>query len=112
MKSCTSTTESWSSSPDRRASPWNWRSGFEAVGVSDYGRESIWRDTATASSERARDLAERLERRARAVDEIAARDAYLGLLDIAPGAHVLDVGCGSGAVTREIAKRVGSPGHT
>jgi len=70
----------------------------------------MWRDTVAASPERARDLAARLERRAKAVDEIAARDAYLGLLDITAGEHVLDVGCGSGAVTREIAKRVRSPG--
>ena len=78
--------------------------------MSDYGRESIWRDTAAASPERARDLAARLERRAKAVDEVAARDAYLGLLDITAGEHVLDVGCGSGAVTRAIATRVGSRG--
>jgi len=62
----------------------------------------MWRDTATADPERARHLATRLERRARAVDEIAARDAYLDLLDIVPVKRVLDVGCGSGAVTREI----------
>ena len=78
--------------------------------MSEYGRESLWRDTAKAGPERARDLAARLERRAKALDEVAARDAYLDLLDIATGEHVLDVGCGSGAVTREIAKRVGSRG--
>ena len=70
----------------------------------------MWRDTATADAERARDLAARLERRAKAPDEVAARDAYLGLLAIAAGERVLDVGCGSGAVTREIARRVGSRG--
>jgi hypothetical protein len=32
----------------------------------------MWRDTATADAERARDLAARLERRARAEDEVAA----------------------------------------
>ncbi len=79
--------------------------------MSEYGGESIWRDTATAGAERARDLAARLERRAKAVDEIAARDAYLDLLDIPPGAHVLDVGCGSGAVTREVARRVDRRGR-
>jgi ubiquinone/menaquinone biosynthesis C-methylase UbiE len=78
--------------------------------VSEYGQESLWRDTATTDAEQARDLAARLERRAKAEDEIAARDTYLGLLDIAAGERVLDVGCGSGAVTREIAKRVGSRG--
>lgn len=78
--------------------------------MSEYGHESIWRDTATADNERARDLAARLERRAKAEDEITARDTYLGLLDISAGEHVLDVGCGSGAVTREIARRVGRGG--
>ena len=78
--------------------------------MSEYGQESLWRETATADAERARDLAARLERRARAEDEIAARDIYLGLLDIAAGERVLDVGCGSGAVTRAIAARVGGSG--
>jgi ubiquinone/menaquinone biosynthesis C-methylase UbiE len=78
--------------------------------VSEYGQESMWRDTATADAEQARDLAARLERRAQAEDEVAARNTYLGLLGIAAGERVLDVGCGSGAVTREIARRVGSRG--
>jgi SAM-dependent methyltransferase len=79
--------------------------------MSDYGRESLWRDTASADAQRARELADTLERRARSPEEIAARDAYLGLLGVAEGAHVLEVGCGSGAVTREIARRVGSGGR-
>jgi ubiquinone/menaquinone biosynthesis C-methylase UbiE len=78
--------------------------------VNEYGHESLWRDTAAADGEQARDLATRLERRAKAEDEIAARETYLGLLDITAGERVLDVGCGSGAVTREIARRVGSRG--
>src|SRR5262245_4021466 len=78
--------------------------------MSEYGQESLWRDTATADTERARDLAARLERRAKAEDEIAARDIYLSLLNISAGERVLDVGCGSGAVTREIARRVGPGG--
>src|SRR5262249_32676926 len=79
--------------------------------ATEYGRESMWRDTAAADVQRARELATRLERRARAEDEVAARETYLGLLDIAAGEHVLDVGCGSGAVTREIARRVGRRGR-
>ena len=78
--------------------------------MTEYGQESLWRETATANAERARDLVARLERRAKAEDEVAARDTYLGLLGIATGERVLDVGCGSGAVTREIARRVGSRG--
>jgi ubiquinone/menaquinone biosynthesis C-methylase UbiE len=79
--------------------------------VTEYGRESQWRRTAAVSAEQARDLAARLERRARAEDEVAARERYLGLLDIAAGERVLDVGCGSGVVTREIARRVGASGR-
>jgi ubiquinone/menaquinone biosynthesis C-methylase UbiE len=78
--------------------------------VTEYGQESLWRDTARVDAKRARDLAARLEHRAKAADEIAARDAYLDLLAITAGERVLDVGCGSGAVTREIARRVGSRG--
>jgi ubiquinone/menaquinone biosynthesis C-methylase UbiE len=70
----------------------------------------MWRDTAMADAERARDLAARLERRANAEDEVAARETYLTLLDISAGERVLDVGCGSGAVTRDIARRVGERG--
>ena len=82
------------------------------VGMSqaaEFGRLSAWRDTANLSESKAREQAARLEHRARAEDEISARDEYLGLLRISPGERVLDVGCGSGAVTREIAKRV-TPG--
>ena len=82
----------------------------EDEGVSEYGYESLWRDTAMADAERARDLAARLERRAKAEDEVAAREVYLTLLDISAGERVLDVGCGSGAVTRDIARRVGERG--
>src|SRR5262245_66439239 len=78
--------------------------------MSEYGRESMWRDTRTADPERGRDLAARLERRAKAEDEVAARDTYLGLLGICAGERVLDVGCGSGAVTRDIVRRVGRAG--
>ena len=72
----------------------------------EFGRLSNWRDTAGLSESKAREHAARLEHRARAEDETSARDEYLTLLGISPGQRVLDVGCGSGVVTRDIAKRV------
>ena len=75
----------------------------------ELGQLSQWRDTAGLSETKARDLAARLELRARAEDEATVRDEYLGLLGVAPGDRVLDVGCGSGVVTRTLARRV-APG--
>jgi hypothetical protein len=50
--------------------------------VSEYGRQNLWRDTAGVDAAKARDPAGRLELRAKADDEVAARDAYLGLEDV------------------------------
>ncbi|MGH7388962.1 MAG: methyltransferase domain-containing protein [Candidatus Rokuibacteriota bacterium] len=71
-----------------------------------YGRLDLWRDSAAADPEHARELAALLELRARDPEQVTARAAYLALVGVAAGARVLDVGCGSGAVTREIARRV------
>lgn len=76
----------------------------------EYGRHSAWRDTDKFSEEKARDQAKRLEHRAKAEDEASARSEYLTLLGLAPGERVLDVGCGSGVVTRAIAERVAPNG--
>lgn len=75
------------------------------------GRLSQWRDTGGLDRAKARELAERLELRAKAQDEVRAREDYLGLLGVHAGERVLDVGCGSGVVTRALARRVG-PGGT
>ena len=78
--------------------------------VPESGRLSMWRDTVGVNDTDARDLAARLEHRGRAEDETAARDEYLELLGVAPGERVLDLGCGSGVVTRAIAQRVAPDG--
>ncbi|MGQ0751221.1 MAG: methyltransferase domain-containing protein [Betaproteobacteria bacterium] len=73
------------------------------------GELSLWRDTAALNDAQAREHAARLELRAKAEDEVGARDEYLRLLDVKPGERALDVGCGSGVVTRALAQRV-TPG--
>jgi len=72
----------------------------------EFGRLSVWRDSAGLDDKQAREHAARLELRGRAESEVAARDEYVRLLGVAPGERVLDVGCGSGAVTRTLAGRV------
>jgi SAM-dependent methyltransferase len=79
--------------------------------VTEYGQQSLWRDTAGIDAARARELAGRLELRAKSLDEIEARAAYLDLLGVKAGERVLDIGCGSGVVTRDIARRVGPAGR-
>jgi ubiquinone/menaquinone biosynthesis C-methylase UbiE len=76
-----------------------------------FGKFSTYRDPAAIDERRARDLSARLELRARADDEASARAEYLDLLRLAPGQRVLDVGCGSGVVTRDIARRVAPGGQ-
>lgn len=74
--------------------------------ANERGRLSSWRDTKGVSADEAREMAGRLELRAKAADEVAAREEYLTLLGLAPGERVLDAGCGTGVVARAMAKRV------
>ena len=78
--------------------------------MNEFGHLSAWRDTAGLDDRKAREHAARLELRAKARDEADARDEYLRLLRVSAGERVLDVGCGSGAVTRAIAQRVAPTG--
>jgi ubiquinone/menaquinone biosynthesis C-methylase UbiE len=71
-----------------------------------YGRLSLWRDTAGLAEAQARQRVARLELRGGSSDEVEIRSTYLDLLGIAPGERVLEVGCGSGIVLRDIARRV------
>lgn len=75
------------------------------------GRLDPWRADAGLSEEQARELARLIELRGRSEDEVATRNAYLDLLGIRPGERVLEVGCGSGVVTRELARRVAPGGR-
>jgi len=79
--------------------------------ASEFGRLSVWRDSAGLDDKQAREHAARLELRASADSEVAVRDEYVTLLGVAPGERVLDVGCGSGAVTRTLARRVAPGGR-
>jgi SAM-dependent methyltransferase len=54
----------------------------------------------------ARELAAGLEKRGQAQDEVTTRASYLELLGITPGERVLEVGCGTGVVLRDLARRV------
>jgi ubiquinone/menaquinone biosynthesis C-methylase UbiE len=82
-----------------------------AMETIEYGRLSQWRETAALDETRARALVERRELRASAQDERNARAEYLGLLGLEPGERVLDVGCGSGVVTRDAARLVAPGGR-
>jgi arsenite methyltransferase len=81
------------------------------MAATGYGRFDLWRESAAAELAEARELAALLELRARDPDQVAARAAYLELVGVAAGARVLDVGCGSGAVARDVARRVRPTGR-
>ena len=56
-------------------------------------------------------IAHILELRGRHPQQTAIRAAYLGALGDLTGQQVLEVGCGTGVVSRDLAKLVGSGGH-
>jgi ubiquinone/menaquinone biosynthesis C-methylase UbiE len=51
-----------------------------------------------------------LEARGRQPHQASLRQGFLSLAGVRPGMRVLDVGCGTGVVTRDIAARVGASG--
>jgi SAM-dependent methyltransferase len=72
-----------------------------------------WNESAITGAEepQARELARLLELRGQADDQVALRNTYLDLLRIRAGEHVLDIGGGTGVVTREVARRVSPHGR-
>jgi ubiquinone/menaquinone biosynthesis C-methylase UbiE len=75
------------------------------------GQLDRWRSDGPPDEARSRELAEFVELRAASPDEISTRGVYLDLLEMQPGELVLDVGCGSGVVTREMARRLRPDGR-
>src|SRR5438093_7063177 len=71
-----------------------------------YGSSSLFRDTTKLTPDEAQDLVRRLDLRAKVDDEVTARAEYLSLLEIGSGQRVLDIGCGSGVIARDVARRV------
>ena len=70
------------------------------------GQLDRWRSDMPQTDERANELADFVEVRARSIDEVKTRQAYLDLLELRPSERVIDVGAGSGVVTRDIARRL------
>ena len=77
----------------------------------EYGQLDPFREIDQAELERVRTMAGLLEKRSQSPEEVAVRTAYLDLLAIQPGEHVLDAGCGSGIPLRDMARRVGPTGR-
>jgi ubiquinone/menaquinone biosynthesis C-methylase UbiE len=80
------------------------------VSQREYGRLDAWHGVASINIEQAREVCARLELRARSEDEAMARSTYLDLIAVAAGERALDVGCGSGVVARDMARRVAPRG--
>jgi ubiquinone/menaquinone biosynthesis C-methylase UbiE len=70
------------------------------------GHLDPWRTSNQLDGGGLRDLAQMIESRGQAPEEIATRQRYLDLLQLQPGQRILDVGCGTGVVTRALAQRV------
>ncbi len=76
-----------------------------------YGQHDDFVNAASIDSPLALELAERLRVLHHSDLERAHRAVYLDRLNVAAGRHVLEVGCGTGWVLKEVARRVGQKGR-
>lgn len=69
-----------------------------------------WSNPDTVAPQDARTMALLLEVRAHTPDQQRLHTAAVAALDPQPGAHVLDAGCGTGVIARQLAACVGTAG--
>lgn len=77
----------------------------------DLGRDDPFRDVATWDEATARRWVRLLDQRAAAPDQARLRRELLRLANVADGDHVLEVGCGTGALLADLARAVGPSGR-
>ncbi len=65
-----------------------------------------WADPSKASMQDVREMAAALEERAQALDQAQVNGALVDALAPLPGDHILEVGCGSGVLCRQVSPEV------
>ncbi|MEX2145735.1 MAG: methyltransferase domain-containing protein [Candidatus Rokuibacteriota bacterium] len=70
-----------------------------------------WREVDAHAAPNIAKLAQMLEARGRTPTQRRLRRRFLGFVPIRPGAHVLEVGCGTGVVLRDAARMAGARGR-
>ena len=78
--------------------------------MTDARSRDLYSRTEELDAQTLRGIAEVLELRGRHPQQQAIRAAYLDLVPAWAGRRVLEIGCGTGVVSREIARRVGPTG--
>ena len=65
-----------------------------------------WANPSKASMQDVHEMATALEERAQALDQVQVNDTFVDTLAPVTGEHILEVGCGSGVLCRQIAHKV------
>jgi ubiquinone/menaquinone biosynthesis C-methylase UbiE len=73
-------------------------------------RVNNWANPSKASMQDVREMAAALEERAQALDQVQVNVALVDALAPVAGERILEVGCGSGVLCRQLAPRVGPEG--